>query len=369
MKKGYYVHFNARISSGVDKKISMQMEELSKRYDIEEVNIAPRKRNIVSRVLGLWPTASVARSYEEALDKIKDPDFVYVRRTTCDRKYLDFFRKIKEKYPRCKVVVEIFTYPYDRDDFAKWDAWPFWIKEKMYRMKLQRYVDRFVTYSDDDEIFGIKTIIAMNGFDVDSVRQVSGSYSEDRLNLVGVAVLQRHHGYERIIEGMKEYYSRDDRGIDVFLTVVGDGPEKKYYEKLTDNYGLRDHITFLPPKYGEELEEVYETADIALVSFGMYKLGIYEKLSALKSRECLAKGLLMASGCRIDVIDDDYPYAFFAPNDETPVDIGEMVGFFEKVKQMGNKEEISGRIRRFAYENVSMEKAMMPVVEYLENKE
>ena len=57
-----------------------------------------------------------------------------MRRAVADRKYLQFWKKIKERFPQCKIIVEIFTYPYDKDEFAKWDAWPFYIKELLYRL-------------------------------------------------------------------------------------------------------------------------------------------------------------------------------------------------------------------------------------------
>ena len=97
MKKGYYIHFDARIVPGVDKKIGMQINEFQKHFDMDEVNIRPLKRSLIKRVLGLFPTASVDRDYEGALRAIKNPDFLYVRRTTCDRKYVEFFKRIKDK--------------------------------------------------------------------------------------------------------------------------------------------------------------------------------------------------------------------------------------------------------------------------------
>ena len=99
MKKGYYIHFQGRESIGVSKKIDMQLR-------------AP-DRSLVQRVFGLFPTASIARDYDEALKKLDSPDFIYVRRTVADRAYLTFWESVKERYPACKIIIEIFTYPYD----------------------------------------------------------------------------------------------------------------------------------------------------------------------------------------------------------------------------------------------------------------
>lgn len=128
MKKGYYIHFQGRQSIGVSKKIDMQMEELGKFSDMREIEVGTPPRSLLARVFGLFPTASITRNYEEAFAQLDNPDFLYVRRTVADRAYFRFWKKIKERYPHCLIIVELFTYPYDRDDFGKWNAWPFYLK-------------------------------------------------------------------------------------------------------------------------------------------------------------------------------------------------------------------------------------------------
>lgn len=114
------------------------------------------------------------------------------------------------------------------------------------------------------------------------------------------------------------------------------------------------------------MDELYDDSDIALVSFGMYKLGFYGKLCALKSRECLAKGMPLVTGCEIDVLPQDYPYAKVFPNDASTVDIGEITALYQRITgSVGSKKELSDRIREFAREHVSMEAVMRPVIDYI----
>ncbi|MCR4788446.1 MAG: glycosyltransferase [Lachnospiraceae bacterium] len=368
MKKGYYIHFNARTVPGVDKKIGMHLKAFKKRYDIEEINVEPVPRNLFERVIGLFPTASVSRTYKDALERIKDPDFIYARRTTCDRKYLGFFKAIKKKYPDCRIMIEIFTYPYDRDDFAKWDSWPFAIKEKMYRGKLKKYVDRFVTYTDDDEIFGIPTIKTVNGIYVSDIPIVKGDYDPDVINLIGVAYMQRQHGFERVIEGLGNYYSKDPGSKKrVNLTLVGDGPEKAKYIKLAEDLKIDEYVKFEPSTVGEALDELYDKNDIALGIFGMYKNGFYGCMSALKTRECLAKGLPTVSGCMIDVVPDDSEYALYFPNDGSEIDINKIVEYSDSLRdKYPHKKDLAEKIREFALETVDMDKVNEPIYGFIE---
>lgn len=369
MKKGYYIHFEGRQSIGVSKKIDMQIDELKKYFQLEELEVNYINRSFLQRLIGLLPFASISRNYENVLDKINSPDFLYVRRTVADKEYVCFWKRIKEKYPKCKIIVEIYTYPYDKDDFGKWNAWPFWFKELIYRPQLKKYIDRFVTYTKDEEIFGVSTICTTNGIDCNSVRAVKGIYQDGELHMIGVAYMQRQHGYERVIKGLAHYYKQHNREYTIYLDLVGDGPEKKKYQKLVKENRLEKYVTFFPTTSGEELEKLYDRADIALAAFGMYKVNYYEAIGAIKTRECLAKGLPMISGSPIDILNSDFDYAKIFSNDRTPIDMECVLDFFQNIKEKGkSKENVAVILREYAKEHASMKTVMAPVVEYIETE-
>lgn len=369
MKKGYYIHFQGRQSAGVSKKIDMQLEELSKYYDMQELEVTTPYRSLPARVAALFPTASIKRDYDNVFDKLDNPAFLYVRRTVADRAYVGFWKKIKQKFPDCKIIIEIFTYPYDKDDYGKWNAWPFLIKELLYRRYLKRYVDRFVTYTKDQVIFGIPTICTTNGVNVDSIRKLRGEYIENCIRLIGVAYMQRQHGYERVIEGLAEYYKVSDRKYRITLSLVGDGPEKNKYVRLVEKYNLQHYVTFYGTTTGEALDDLYDKADIALAAFGMYKVSYYESIGAIKTRECLAKGIPMISGSPIDVLGDNYPYARIFPNDNSPVPMGEVISLFESIRKTGmSREEISSDMREYARKHAGMDVIMKPVIDFIEKQ-
>ena len=369
MKKGYYIHFEGRQSIGVSKKIDMQIDELKKYFQLEELEVNNINRSFLQRLIGLLPFASISRNYENVLDKINSPDFLYVRRTVADKEYVCFWKRIKEKYPKCKIIVEIYTYPYDKDDFGKWNAWPFWFKELIYRPQLKKYIDRFVTYTKDEEIFGVSTICTTNGIDCNSVRAVKGIYQDRELHMIGVAYMQRQHGYERVIKGLAHYYKQHNREYTIYLDLVGDGPEKKKYQKLVKENRLEKYVTFFPTTSGEELEKLYDCADIALAAFGMYKVNYYEAIGAIKTRECLAKGLPMISGSPIDILNSDFDYAKIFSNDRTPIDMECVLDFFQNIKEKGrSKENVAVILREYAKEHASMKTVMAPVVEYIETE-
>lgn len=366
MKKGYYIHFQGRTSVGVAKKIDMQMEELRKFYDMQEIEVGTPKRSLAERLIGLFPTCSIKRNYVQTFKLLENPAFLYIRRTVADRAYVGFMQQVKQKFPDCKIIIEIFTYPYDKDEFGKWNAWPFYLKERIYRGRLKQYVDRFVTYSKDNCIFGIPTIRTANGINVESVRMVQGEYRENRLTMIGAAYMQRQHGYERVIEGLYHYYQDWDGKYRVYLYLVGDGPEKSKYQSLVEKYQLQEYVVFYPTTTGEELDRLYDEAEIALNAFGWYKVGCYDAISTLKIRESFARGIPMISGSPIDIVDENHKYALMFPNDPSPVEIPKVIEYYETLKkQYRKKSNLASELRSYAGEHASMEVVMKPVIDFI----
>lgn len=358
--KGYYIHFQGRSSIGVSKKIDMQLKIFNQYFETAEVEVETIERSLYRRIIDLWPTRSISRRYERALEYIKEPDFVYIRRTCADGDYLRFLKRIKEKFPCCKVIIEIYTYPYDKIEFGMWNTWPFFLKEISNRNKLQNYVDRFVTYSDDNVIFGIKTIVTGNGVIVDGIKKVGYKHSKDMVTMIGVAHMQKHHGYERLIEGIRLYYANLP-SLKVNLILIGDGPEKGKYRKLVKEYGLDRVIKFYPEAVDEELDDYYNMADIGVGFFGGYKEKLWSN-STLKTAEYIARGLPVVSGIQEEAFKNEKPPFYMEVcNSADPVDIEEVIRFFNSIY----RDDLCDTIRKYAINSVDLEGKMSPVINYI----
>lgn len=368
MIKGYYIHFEAKETPGVAKKINMQLEEFRKSIAIEEAEIKSIPVTFMRRMMRLLPGGAIERTYEDVLKQLDNPDFVYVRRATADRNYVSFFRKIKERWPSCKIIIEIFTYPYDRDEFRRLLTWPYYFKEVYNRKKLVGLVDRYVTYSEDEEIFGIPTIRTGNGIVVDSVSVPAIVKRENNsINLIAVAFMQKHHGYERIIKGLHEYY-RKGNSRKVICHLIGDGPEKAGYRKLVDKYDLQDVVFFYPTTTGEALDKLYEKGDIAVSAIGVYKDGI-DRENSLKTREYMAKGFPMITGCKVDGLNAEYPYVCQFPNNASPIDIEKVLKFYDGLLMRESRKDVQTAIRSYVKKIADMPIVIKPIVDYVENKE
>ncbi|MFR6275941.1 glycosyltransferase [Blautia sp.] len=366
---GYYV-FYGTTSSGVLKKIDMQVKELSKIATVKviKVNVC-KERNNIGKVLSRLPWEPLGFDYAKVKEELVDPDFIYIRRTTVDCGFIAFYNSIKKEYPKCKIVVEFYTYPYDKDDYNRNIKHfiincPFYLKDIIYRKKYKSCVDRIITYSKDVSLFGIKTICTTNGVDVDEQKPVTNTNDGTTINLISVAQMQEHHGYERLISGLGKYYTAGGKRKIVYHA-VGEGPELEHYKKLVKAYNLENNVVFYGKKFGNELDAIYDKADIAVASLGLYKYGI-DVISTLKTCEYMAKGLPVISGCKISLLEDvNPPYICEIENNATPMDISKIIRFYDNLCDEVDQKAVTLRIRKFAKENMDMPVVMQPILKYL----
>lgn len=363
---GYYLTLNTskEMESGVHRKITMQLAEFNKHFDVGLACVTNPKKNFLQKAATTLPFCGTDLS--RLPEDVYSVDFVYVRKWFFGPSTLRFFSKLKQCNPKVKLIVELYTYPYDGEMYKNPIMVPLEIQDLLFRSRCSGYVDRYVVYTDDSEAFGVKTLKSMNGIDPATVPVVSSKehFQGDAVVLLAVANMRTQHGYERIIEGMKKYYEAGASRC-VVAIFVGGGDECVRYKKMVHQYNLEDVVFFTGHLKGDVLDKVYDLADIALGTFGMYKIGV-DLSSALKTREYFARGLPLVDGCAVDIVDDDYYFMRF-PNDASLVDINEVVEFYDRMNARCGRDERAKQIRRVAEERCSMTIAMKPIVDYIKD--
>lgn len=367
MKKGYYVYVENCGSSGVMKKIEMQLETFSKELDIQAIKLETVKRTLLQRIWALLPWNSFQREYDKAISQLNDPDFVYIRRIYVDHEYVSFLKKIKSRYPKCKIVIELPVYPYKKEMLSTFYTCIAYCKEIFYRREYSKYIDRFVTYSNDDVIMGIPTIQTMNGINVAEIIpiEVENRYDRDNIHLLAVALFARHHGYERMIKGLKDYYEKKP-SRKVYFHLVGNGSEEHLYKKLVNKYRLEEYVKFHGPLYEDKLNSIYNRMDAGVAALGVYKDGL-AKLSTIKAREYLAKGLPVILGAEDNLFNGKgADYGILFPNDSSNIDIHRIIAYLDDLYRNCNRSEVVDDIRKFAIENVDNSITLHLIVQYIE---
>ena len=375
---GVYIHAGSgTVFSGVNRKIADQIKVFSQYFDMNEVIIEKSPTNPLRSILYRLPAGSFGREYDKAIEEITGygcPDFFYIRNQAWDRAWTGFIRTLREKWPDSKILIEIPTYPYGRELLSNPTMWPWYFKDLCNNTKARDYIDRVITYSDKDEIYGIPTIKTINGIIVDDIELASvpddrhgpalTDTPADEMHLFAVAQFQPSHGYERIIRGLYDYYhSGGDRRI--VIDLVGEGDESTRYKSLINKYNLESHVYMHGFKSGADLESIYSNADIALGCFGLYKRH-NDRISSLKMSEYLAHGLPVVLAGTESVF-DRYPCDYYLqfPNDPTNVNLREIIAFYDRIYTDTDKKLVRQDINRYALSAVDMSATLQPVINYI----
>ena len=378
MKHGLYiVNFGYKITdaekkqNGVLKKIIGQIKVFNDAgFKVDLLNVSENKGNYLSKFFYslFYKNQYLLNNY----DAVENIDFVYVRHfSPVNRGCLGLLSYLKKN--GCKIIYEIPTYPYD-GEHKGFKGFVFLGIDKIFRKKLRRYVDCIVTYSQDNTIFDIKTVKIVNGIDCSTISPVDVTeYRQDidripteaAIRLIAVAQFAKWHGYDRLIEGLYEYYKNNPKKK-VFLDFVGDGSVLSQYQEMVNKYGVAQYVVFHGVLTGAALSAVFNQADVAVCSLGCHRIGIFLG-SFLKSREYIARGLPMISSTKIDILPNDYQYIQYVSEDDSPIDINAVINFYDRLIRRENRELQIKNIRSFAENNCDMHITMQSVIDNILN--
>ena len=346
-------------NNGISKKISYQVNALKqcgmevhlcymdengpKKRIIDGNIIADYGSGILSKILKRIDFSAISRYV-----KNNHIDLVYIRSNHNANPFTIKMVKQMKKYG-VKVVMEIPTYPYDSEYEAQGMSNQIF-QDKLFRNNLAKQLDAIVTFSDYNQIFGQRTIRISNGIDFDSVKMKTAiNDTSKELNLIGVAEIHEWHGFDRLVMGLADYYSKQQNYI-VRFHVVGyffsAEIENEFKKIISDNH-MKDYVILYGKKHGEELDMLFNKCDFGIGSLGRHRVGI-DKIKTLKNREYAARGIPFIYS-ETDSDFDTKPYVLKAPADETAIDIDHIVSFYKRLSM--SPEEIRNSISSLSGEN------------------
>ena len=348
MKILFLIYHGFSEYSGISKKIRYQINGLKKlshevhvcTYDITIDN--RRIRSIDNNIIqdfGKSILSSMRKrcEYKSIIKYVTDNkiDFVYSRSFHNANPFtINMFHQFKKH--GIKTVIEIPTYPYDHEyaGMLLKDKIELFV-DKMYRKKLAKETDAIVTFTNDNIIFGQRTIRISNGIEFESIalKQNINDTSE-QINFITVAEVHYWHGFDRFIHGIGEYY-KNGGNKEIYFHIIGgiatsDMNGTEYapgLKNLIEKYNIGKHVIFHGPKFGKELDDLFEQCDFAIGSLARHRCGI-KNIKTLKNREYAARGIPFA----YSEIDDDFdnmPYVLKVPADESYIDINSVISFYE----------------------------------------
>lgn len=299
-------------------------------------------------------------------------DMAYIRFNRFSVKFVRLLKLLHHN--KVKVVVEVPTYPFNQEDNLELSsniknrnyiiAAKVFIKiisNKFWPIFSRKNIDRVATYSDDRKIWGVPTLNISNGIEI---RELSGKVKKidgDPIKLICVSSCLKWHGYDRVLEGLRNYYSINPKQKVLFY-IVGEGPETANYKLYTEQNKLQDYVVLTGIQFGENLDKLYATADIAFDALGRHRVGVYYN-SSLKGKEYAERGLPIVSGVETEFDRyKEYKYYYRVPADDSPIDIEKVLNFYNGIKG----DDYFGTIRNYAVKHFSYSAAMKKVLDFFE---
>lgn len=367
--KGYYIFAPVEAGaagkfSGVEKKIRNFCDVISEKVDITLDILPPyiQENSRIKRIIKRWMLwTPVGHNWKEYADKYNDADFLYIRKAQHDASFVYFLKKVKKRNPDVKILYEMPTYPYEKEQATTVGNFPNVIKDRLYRRFMKKYIDRIVTFYNQKKIIGIPTICIMNGYNFSNIKEPSYKLEEGKINLIEVSTTAFWHGYDRVIEGMNLYYKNGGK-IDFVFHMVG--PSMEEHKELVAKYHLEDHVIFYGKMSGEELDKVYDKCCIGVDVLGGHRKD-YPVSSSLKSREYAEKGIPLITSSPIDYLPENYKYQMLCPYDDSPVDMNAVENFYNRVFQNSDVKTVGREIQETAKKLCDFHVTLQPVVDYL----
>lgn len=346
-------------NNGISKKISYQLdafkrlgmnthicymeESNTKKRIVDNDTIADYGNGAISKVKKRIEFSSITKYAKD-----NHIDFVYIRSNHNANPFTIWMVKQMKK-AGMKVVMEIPTFPYDSEYKTQGMSKQIF-QDKIFRNYFAKQLDAIVTFSDYDKIFGQRTIRISNGIDFDSVKlKTSLNNTSKELNLIGVAEIHKWHGFDRLVTGLANYYSQH-QDYTVRFHVVGyfysqEGEDE--FKRLISEHNMNNYVILYGKKHGIELDDIFNQCDFGIGSLGRHRAGI-QIIKTLKNREYAARGIPFIYS-ETDSDFDHKPYVLKAPADETPIDIYEIVKFYNQLSF--SPQEIRESINDLSWEN------------------
>lgn len=372
--KGIYVDLidlaKEKTYIGVKKKIKGQIEGF-KELNVNILNISlendyimldDRKTNF--KVKGNCGNFKRNKSFFDIISNnfeelILQYDFIYIRYTVCNIGMLNFIKKFN-KYNK-KIFIEIPTYPYDVEYDKNLKNLIILKLDKLILRMDTKNIYRIVLTNNMNKLYSSCSINIFNGIRTKDIASSNfkKKLQNNRINIIAVANISKWHGYDRVIYGLKDYYSQDNNEIEVYFYIVGDGSDKENLESLTNKLKLNNYVKFLGLKYGNELDEIFSQMDIGASSLALFRAGGGH--DPIKSKEYVAKGLPVLLGYSDRALLDSLPFVFRSPSDDSAVDISKLVIQYKEMQNKITKDDILN----YAYNNLTWKIQMKKIIDIL----
>lgn len=270
-----------------------------------------------------------------------------------------------------KNIIEIPTYPHVREIEAMKNG----IVKEMLTVSMRgekylaKYVDLFALIGDKSNgtYLSKPSVNIENGIDVENIplrHHASGLNNE--IHLLALASMNYWHGYDRLIEGIFNYYI-DSQDYSIVLHMVGPEGDGSLVEwrALAKKRGIEQHVKIEGVLYGTKLEHMVNLCDVGIASLGLHRSG-FASSSILKIREYFARGLPFIYATSDESLRENSieKYCLKVPNDDSAIDMKAVIAFIKRARM---EKLLSEQMRQFAVSNLSWDRQFSKIFNRLES--
>lgn len=203
-------------------------------------------------------------------------------------------------------------------------------------------------------------LVLGNGISTSSLPVSRRPKTMEELNVICVANVDVWHGVDRFIRGLHEYQSSFHKTPIVFH-IVGDGPALPDLRKLVVELNLQDKVIFHGFKSGKDLDEIFDMCHVAMDALAGSRKGLTE-LSSLKSREYCTRGIPFIVSSKDFDFPENWEYMLKIPDDEKPVNMNMLIGFSNRI--MADSEHPQ-KMHKYAAEYLDWTAKMVVLKDFL----
>lgn len=362
--------FHLGEADGVVKKIKQHIREFCKNgFDVDYTTL-DKENGIVllneNEILGKCTGIVGISAINIITDYLKENvyPYVYVRHPgRIDWTVLRMLKTVKKN--GTKTVYEIPTYPYSGESKSVRAHLDLCV-DHIFRYGIKKYVDKIAAFTEKSRIWGIDVLLLKNGVEFDKLLPKEINIYNNSINIICVANVAYWHGYDRMIRGLDNYVSENSNSRKVFFHIVGEGKEVDDYKKYVEKNHLQEYIFFYGKKSGRQLNEIYNKGDLAVDCLGLHRKKV-ERVSSIKSKEYLAKGLPIIYSGYIDVINEgNSKYFLQIPKGDDPINIKDIIEFFDSLHldKYDEKLQIAYELHENGKKYYDISRTFEPVIEY-----
>lgn len=360
MKALFLIFHGFQAANGISKKIRYQVHALEangmdthlcylsdeqgiKRRMLDQEVLADYGAGLKGKLYKRFEFNSIARYAIE-----NNINLVYIR---SDHNANPFTIKLvrKMKQAGIQIVMEIPTFPYDQEYITPFMKLQLLI-DKCFRKRFAKYLDRIITFSNYTTIFDIPTLLLSNGIDFNEIpikKQVNDTTQQ--IHLIGVAEIHYWHGYDRLLQGLANYYTTQPQ-YKVYFHIIGEFAGQREREEcipIIEKNHLEPYVILHGQQHGKALDTLFEQCDLGIGSLGRHRSGI-SNIKTLKNREYTARGIPFI----YSEIDDDFenmPYIMKVPANEEAINIKKLLSFYRQLRM--TPQDIRNSILSLSWDN------------------